>query len=121
MQNDSVYAYLQGSNYEIFMHRAFRTSNRSKPGMDGSTMKNLIDAENGESWVRHLGSFEKQLTQIKVYMNKAIDKYLEMKLPVENLVAISLMKSRLDQANSSAVLINIIDETIELTQIVKKY
>jgi len=92
-----------------------------KTGMDGTKIKNLIVADNGESWVRQLGSFEKQLTQIKVYMNKALDKYLDMKLPVENLVAISLMKSRINQANSSVALINIIDETIELTQSLKNY
>ena len=121
MQNDSVYPYLQGSNYEIFIHRAFRSSDTTRPGAHGSTIQNLIDAEKGESWVKHLVLFEKQLIQVKIYMRQALDRYLRMQLPAADLIVLSDVKLRLGQAKSTAILLQLIEETNALTKTVKHY
>lgn len=116
MKKDSAYAYKQGSYYENFMCRAFRTSDNSKPGMHGSAMQNLIDAENGETLVTQLGSFDKQFIKVKKYMNSAFDKFLKMKLPAESLKILVNLQPEVNQARSTADLIHIIERTMEVTQ-----
>ena len=119
----TVEDYKKGSYYEIFVHRANKTSDTSKSGMHGSIMQNLIRVENGDtSFVKFHGSYEKQFEKIKTYMNKAMDKYLKMKkIPAENLSRIQILKNQIDRASSSDNLMAIIHETIELTQCVKDY
>lgn len=120
MDRSSIESYKKGSNYEIFMHRAFRTSDNSKPGMHGSMIQNLILVENGDtSFVKWHGTFEKQLENIKYYMHKAMDKYLAMKkIPPNNLEALKILKQGIDKAYSSDQLMEIINQSIELTPMV---
>jgi hypothetical protein len=72
-----VDSYAEGMSYEILMKRSFQTTDNRKPGIHLSYLKNLIDAENGESWVSHLPSVKKQLEKIKVYMDKAFVKLIK--------------------------------------------
>jgi hypothetical protein len=119
----NIDSYKDGMTYEIFMHRAFKSSDTSKPGMHCSIIQNLVRVEDGDtSFVKWHGSFEKQLEKIKYYMHKAMDKYLKMKkIPAENLDRLDILNSKIDRAYSSDDLISIIRETIELTQCVKDY
>ena len=118
-----IEAYKKGSTYEIFMHRAFKTSDTSKPGMHGSVIQNLIRVENGDtSFVKWHGSFEKQFEKTKKYMHKAMDKYLKIKkIPPENLDNLDFLKSQIDRAYSSDDLMGIIRESIRLTHCIKDY
>lgn len=120
-KDHQAYAYIQGSYYENFMCRAFRTSDNSKPGLHGSYMQNLIDAERGQTLMRELGSFEKQLAKVKVHMHKAMDKYLQMKLPPGSLEIIFKMKMRVDLAKSTTELLEIIETVMQLTQDQENY
>ena len=55
-------------------------------------------------------------------MHKAMDKYLKMKkIPSENRERLETLKYFIDRAYSSDDLMNIIYESIELTQYVKDY
>ena len=122
MAND-IEAYKHGSFYEIFIHRAFKNSDTSKPGFHGSVIQNLIRVENGDtSFVKWHGSLEKQYEKAKTYMHKAMDKYLKMKkIPPENLKRLEILKHKIDSAYSSDDLMTIIYESNDLTQIVKDY
>lgn len=115
--------YKKGSDYETFMHRAFRKSDTSKPGMHGSMIQNLIRVENGDtSFVKWHGSFEKQFEKVKIYIHKAMDKYLKMKkIPPENLARLEVLNFKIDRVYSSDDIMSIIKETIVLTQCVKDY
>jgi hypothetical protein len=117
----NIEAYKHGSFYEIFMHRAFKTTDRTKPGMHGSAIQNLIEAENGESiLIDFLGSFDKQFGQVKKYMHRAMDKYLSVKkLPSETIEALQILNASIDRAHSSDNLMKIVYETIDLTQSIK--
>ncbi len=119
----SIESYKDGMNYEIFMLRAFRNSDNSKPGMHCSIIQNLVQIESGDTtFIKWHGSFEKQLDQAKKYMLKAMEKYLKIKkIPTENLARIEILKSHIELAESSKELINIIEVTNELTQCVKNY
>jgi len=119
----NIESYKEGMTYEIFMHRAFRKYDTSKPGMHCSIIQNLVRVEDGDtSFVKWHGSFEKQLEKIKYYMHKAMDKYLKMKkISAENLARLDVLNLKIDRAYSSDDLMSIINETIELTQCVKDY
>ncbi len=122
MTND-IEAYKNGSSYEIFIHRAHKNSDTSKPGFHGSVIQNLVRVENGDtSFVKWHGSLDKQVEKAKTYMHKAMDKYLKMKkIPLENLQRLQILKHKIDSANSSDELMTIVHESNELTQIVKNY
>lgn len=113
----------KGSDYETFIHRANRKYDTSKPGTHSATIENLIRAENDETrWKKYHGTYEKQLEKTKTYMHKAMAKYLKMKkIPAENRERIMELDYFIDRAYSSDDLMNIIWETIELTQCVKDY
>jgi len=119
----NIDSYKDGTTYEIFMLRAFKSSDNSKPGMHCSIIQNLVQIESGDtSFIKWHGSFEKQLEKIKYYMHKAMDKYLKMKkIPSENLDRLDILNLKIDRAHSSEDLMSIIRETIELTQCVKEY
>lgn len=119
----NIDSYKDGTTYEIFMLRAFKSSDNSKSGMHCSIIQNLVQIESGDtSFIKWHGSFEKQLEKIKYYMHKAMDKYLKMKkIPSENLDRLDILNFKIDRAHSSEDLMSIIRETIELTQCVKEY
>ena len=122
MKNKSIEAYKQGSYYENFMCRAFRTSDNSKPGMHGSAMQNLIDAENGETiLIDFLGSYEEQLGKVKKYMHTALDKFLKMKLNPDSLDILTKLKAQVNPAKSTTELMQIVEKVMDVTQSVKNY
>lgn len=110
------HAYVQGSSYEVFISRAHKKERHQVPGADGSYMKNLINTENGEDLRRLVGSYEKQLEQIKKYMDKALDKYLKMKLTAEERAIMEQLKIRLVHAGDSRSLMAIVDAGIDASQ-----
>lgn len=108
-------AYKSGMRYEIFICRAYKSSNNSKNGAHLSYMRNLIDAENGESFVSHLSSATKQLVEVKKYISKAIDKYLKNKLTDGEKDALINLKDKTGMATDSSDLLEIIEEGLQLT------
>ena len=117
----NIEAYKHGSFYEIFMHRAFKTIDNTKPGMHGSVIQNLIEAENGEAiLIDYLGSFEKQFEQVKKHMHRAMDVYItKNQLPLIAIDSLRNLNVEIDNADSSADLMKIVYETLELTQSIK--
>ena len=62
----SIDSYKDGMTYEIFMHRAFKSSDNSKPGMHCSVIQNLVQIESGDtSFKKWHGSFDKQFEKTK--------------------------------------------------------
>ncbi len=117
----SAEVYVKSMSYEIFMCRAFKTSDRSKPGLDISYMKNLIDSENGESHVSHLPSFIKQLESIKKHMDKALDKLIARRRTEVKQLPLYNLQIRTRNAKTSNDLLAIIEEALSLTQDIKGY
>jgi len=115
----SVESYKNGMSYEVFICRAFKNWDNSKNGAHLSNMRNLIDAENGESFVSHLPSASKQLATVKKYMTKAIDKYLKSKLTDLEKESLSELKNRAENATSSNELLDIIEEGLNITDKLK--
>jgi len=121
MTFNSIQANAEGYNYENLMHRAYQSSSTRNPGAHHADFENLIRAEYGKSPVKYLPSFEKQLEDIKKYLNIAFDKFLKMSNLADNHNEIKIQKDIAMRANSSDVLIEVIKKTIELTDAAKTY
>ncbi len=114
-----IESYKNGMSYEIFICRAFKDLDNRKNGAHLSNMRNLIDAENGESFVSHLPNALKQLATVKQYMTKAIDKYLKNKLTDLEKESLSELKNRTEKAGTSSELLDIIEEGLLITDRLK--
>lgn len=86
--------------------------------MSCSYMQNLINAEFGDNILKDLiGSYEDQMIQVKNYMHKAMDKYLKMrKITNDKKNSLGILKQRIDYVSTSEELMDIIDQTLDLTR-----
>lgn len=116
----NIDTYKKATSYENFMTRAFNTDDRSKPGIDISYMSNLIDAEDGESPVTYLPSFEKQLIKIKFYIDKAFDKLIERRRSEVKIRTLMYLKDKAKSTHTSKELLIIIEQALELTKDLKQ-
>jgi hypothetical protein len=121
MTFNSLQANAEGYNYENLMHRAYQSSSTRNPGAHHAEFENLIRAEYGKSPVKYLPSFEKQLEKIKKYLDTAFDKFLKMPKLADKHDEIKIQKDITIEANSSDILIEVIKNTIELTDSAKAY
>lgn len=110
-------SYAEGMSYEIFMKRAFQTSDNNKPGIHLSYLRNLIDAENRESWVSHLPNAKKQLDEIKGYMDKAFVKLINSNKDVAVKSVLTGLRAEVLNSASSNDLIGIIRRALDVTTV----
>ena len=108
--------YVESMPYEWFMRRALGPLSLHKTGVKNAYMQNLMWAEVGSSNVSHLGNYDKQLIDVKKYMNKAFDKYLKFKLTKEEKQEFLNLKESLVHAYSTEELMQIIETILTLTQ-----
>lgn len=98
--------YNNAGSYETFLARAFKYDNRfSNPS--NQELINLIETENGQKF-SFLPSREKQFESIRKRMSKAILLLASQKLPRENVQGLKFLLSKLEVANSSNDIIEIV-------------
>jgi hypothetical protein len=73
----------------------------------------LMNIEQGTA---RKGNLDKQITKVKGYMEKALDKFLKFKLTEAERMAFLQLKKDLEAAYSSAQLMLIVENGLELTQ-----
>ena len=113
--NMGVNSYAEGMSYEIFMKRAFQTTDNRKPGIHLSYLTNLIDAENGESWVSHLPKAQKQLEKVKGYIEKALVKLVKSNKDSGVKSILSALQLEVSLSSSSYELIGVIRKALDVT------
>ncbi len=114
-------AYTKGLKYEFFIRRALKSKQDFSKGADVSYMRNLINTENGMDLSRLVGSHEKQLEKIRKFMDKALDKYLKLKLTAEERLILERLKEELTYSFDSEALMAIVNEGLEATQRFKEH
>jgi hypothetical protein len=82
-------------------------------------MRNLIDAENGESWVSHLPSADKQLVKVKGYIDKAFTKLIKRRRTDEKKIPLYLLQEKAQNSLHSAELLIVIEQALEITHDLK--
>jgi len=114
-------AYGQGIMYEFFIRRAFNCDRGMRHGADVGFMRNLIDTENGASWMKgHRHSYEKQFATVSTYIGKALEKFLKQNLKEDERAKLTELSERLAVAASSVDLMAIVNEGLEATQRLKE-
>lgn len=108
-------SYTDGMQYETFIRRAHKCDRGMRNGAELAFVRNLIDSENKESFVKHLPTFEKQLEVVKKHITNAIDKFLIRKpTDGENAKLLSL-RDDTENATTSSEIVEIIEEALECT------
>ncbi|MCL1651717.1 hypothetical protein M2T28_03790 [Elizabethkingia miricola] len=66
--------YTEATKYENLVRIAFNCQRGVRNGADQCFMQNAITMERGETYAKHLGSFQKQFEKVKLYLSKALVK-----------------------------------------------
>ena len=109
-------SYSNGMLYEALIRRATKKIEKSS-----SLMTNLIDSENGESWVSRLPKVEKQFEKVQKNLIKALDKMLKWKLTENERIIIAQQRIKLDSATNSNSLLEIINACLDASQRFKEF
>ena len=77
MENENTYT--QSSQYESLIRLAFNCNRGMRNGADLCFMQNAMTMEEGKTFAKHLGTFEKQFEKVKGYTSKALIKLAKTK------------------------------------------
>ena len=108
-------SYNDSTCYETFIRRAFKCG-YNEHNSKNSYFQNLIETEMGSSSTKHLGSYDKQLKEIKKNIDKAIDKFLKSKPTQTEAVELEEMKLNLVSAYSTSEIKELLEKGIDDTQ-----
>lgn len=100
-------------SYEFFIRRVYNCERGNRNGADSSFMSNAISMEQGESYARHLGTYQKQFEKVKKYVFKALAKLTTMKPYNEEDFFFQDLYFRMSNVNSTEELMNIINLALD--------
>lgn len=104
--------------YETFIRRAHKSEKTPRNGADALLMASLINHEKGKA---RTGNHEKQLEKVKGYIEKALEKFLRLKITEEEARDLQRLKSDLSSAYTSSQLMRIVEKGLEITRRFKDY
>ncbi len=112
--------YTQASNYESLVRIAFNCSRGMKNGADLCFMQNAMTMERGESFAKHLGSFEKQFSKVKKYTSNALIKLSKTKPYSHHHEFFCDLEDNVNFVDSTEQLMQIVNRAMDLVLEVKK-
>ena len=71
--------YVKASRYESLIRNAYNCPTSMKNGAHLCFMQNAMSMERGETYAKHLGTFDKQFAKVKDYVSKALVKLSKTK------------------------------------------
>ena len=101
--------YTKGMKYEMLVRNAFDCPSGMRNGAHQSFMQNAITMERGETFPKHLGSFEKQFNKVKTYTSKALLKLSKKKPYSKESDYFIELNDRLDFIKTTSELMKIVD------------
>lgn len=105
-------AYMYGTSYEFFITRAFGCD-RFKHGATNALLEFLLIADLGKNYLSK--PYEKQLNEVKNYLQKAIQKYLKRKPTDTERAFLEKMSIDIELANTASDLVPLIENGLEAT------
>lgn len=112
--------YRQAMKYENLVKLAFNCPTGSKNGANLNLMQNAMTMENGESYAKHLGSFEKQFKVVQNYLAKALIKFSKTKPFATDCSFFQELESATNNSYSTVQLNKIVDIALERVLILRK-
>ncbi|MFC4632441.1 hypothetical protein ACFO3O_00870 [Dokdonia ponticola] len=114
----SINEYLQATKYESLIKNAFNCQKGNRNGADKSYMQNAMTMERGETYAKHLGSFDNQFEKVKNYISKALNKLSSTKHYSTKSDFFNELNTKLEYCNTTKDLMEIVelslDKVIEL-------
>lgn len=104
--------YSHGSSYEFFIRRAFNCD-RGKHGAETAYLKYLLMSDLGKNFLSQ--PYEKQFTEVKGFIIKAIDKFLTRKPTEIEKTFLEQMKMSINKSNKATELVQLINDGLENT------
>lgn len=114
----SVDQYKDSLIYEYFIRHAHNCLRGMRNGADACFMKNAMSMESGETFAKHLGSFQKQFSVVKGYIKKALEKALKNKSYRDSHSFFNAALEDCDSADTTSALMDIVTASFEE---IKKY
>ena len=105
--------YTNATKYELFIRNVFQCPRGMKNGADLCFMKNAMSMEEGETFAKHLGSFDKQFKVVKSYIDKALTKILKTKAYTLSHAFFDQQKANLEHASTTTDLMDIVIPSLE--------
>lgn len=112
--------YTRAMKYEMLIRNAFKCPRGSRNGAELSYMQNAMTMEHGETYAKHLGSFEKQFEKVKTYISKALIKLTKTKPYSNESKFFDNLHSRLAYSETTEELMRIVDSRLEKLKAIKK-
>jgi hypothetical protein len=111
--------YASSMSYEIFIRRA-HGCDRNQKGASLDYFRNLQNTETGRLKLATLGSSAKQLSAVNGYLEKALVAFIKprrgRKLTPREVEQLEALLPRFAQSSSSAELLPLIEQGLEITQ-----
>lgn len=105
--------YTEASNYEMLIRNAHNCHRGHKNGADLNYMKNLMSMERGETFAKHLGTYDKQMDKVKLYISRALVKLSQTKPYSKEEHFFAGLGEELNNLNSTAGLMVIVNSALE--------
>ena len=110
--------YKQAFKYENLVRIAFDCPRGMKNGADLCFMQNAMTMEDGKTFAKHLGSFDKQFEKVKSYTSKALIKLSKTKPYSTNKDFFLNLENEINSVGTTTQLMTIVttalDKVIEL-------
>ena len=81
-----------------------------------SNLRNLFWAEEGNSCVKHLPPFEKQLVKVKDHLTKALDQLTKKTRSENKKYALQYLKEQVEFSTSASDIARIVTQALEATK-----
>ncbi|MCE7058153.1 hypothetical protein LZF95_25950 [Algoriphagus sp. AGSA1] len=107
-------SYVIAMPYEFFIRRAFNCGYNEHQSKN-AYFKNLIDTERGADLRSTVGSYDKQLKEIKKNIEKAILKFLKSKPTIEEKAGLEKMLTQLPFLYSTNEILSLLEFGLEIT------
>ncbi len=108
----SAQNYTQAMRYEMFIRNAFNCPRGNRNGADLNFMNNTMTMEDGETFAKHLGSFEKQFEKVQNYISKALIKLSKTKPYSKESNFFNLLNKELEFCSTTKDLMEIVDNAV---------
>jgi hypothetical protein len=110
--------YTRAMRYEMLVRNAYDCPSAMRNGAHLSFMENAMTMERGETYAKHLGSFDKQFKKVKTYLSKALIKLTKTKPYSSEKVFFADLNDKIEPSNSTDQLMEIVnlglDKVIEI-------
>jgi hypothetical protein len=108
-------SYALAMPYETFIRRAFKCDYNEHQSKN-AFLQNLINTERGADLRSTVGSYDKQLKEVKKNIEKAILKFLKSKPTIEEKIGLEKMQTKLQSLYSTNEILSLLDEGLEITK-----